>query len=96
MFFINISDYPILIELIHDGTVVRLIVDEWGTTNVYLIRNIHFLNRTGLTWTITANDELGHTYTATINPLQEGTINLPPPKRFESAPLRWSLTFVQG
>lgn len=90
------SEYPVLIELIHNDVPIGTYTDEWGTVNVYLISSIHYLNRTTQTWTVTAADTKGKTYTATVLPQVDGTLNLPTPRRFESMPMTFGLTFVRS
>lgn len=93
MAIMTISSYPILVELIHSDTVDHTIEDDFGITNVYVITGVHFLNRTAETWTVSVTDERGRTWDGTINPQQEGTINIPASRRPYTAPLSFSLVF---
>lgn len=93
---INLSDYPILVELIHNDTPVGSITDDFGTRSVYQIASVHYLNRTGLIWAVIVQDEEGHIYSAPIQPGAEGTVNIPTPQRPVSEPFMYSITFVEA
>lgn len=95
MAVVMVSDYPILVELIHNDVPVGTITDEWGTRNVYRYSSVHFLNRTGQTWNVLVSDTTGRSWTATINPGQEGTLSIPTPRRPVSEPFAFSLTFIE-
>lgn len=94
MAVIEISSYPVLVELIHSGVPAGEITDEWGTYPYYTITSIHILNRIGQSLTLIATDEAGKTYSGTFGGFQDATINLPKPKQFVSAPLVYSISLT--
>lgn len=92
---IAMSDYPVLVELIHNDEVISTYDDGFGEISVYLIRTIHTLNRSNETIAFVAVDTKGKTYSGTINPGQDVTINIPTARRFESSPLTVSLSLTR-
>lgn len=92
----NYSDYPVLVELIHNDVPIGTYEDPFGqTVNVYRINSVHYLNRTNEQFTAIVADQNGRTWTGTVQPGSEGTVSIPASRRPASIPLTFSLSFVE-
>ena len=91
------NSYPILIEFITGANPIGQADNGFGQLiDVYIALQVHAVEMAGLSWSVSAADTKGKTYTGALAPYQDALINLNPPRRFETYPKTVSYGYVRA
>lgn len=93
---IAMTETPVTIELLHNGTAVRQEDDGFGTmVDVYRVEQVYTVNETDVDYHLVINSGPNPVYEDQLHSGREMRVTLPPEHQFESSQLGYSLSTIR-